>query len=76
MVSSREVLSLKLTLNGFPEEFESEAVTIQELLDTAQENDPAVIVEVNGRFVYRKDFASVALCDGDTVELIHPSFGG
>ncbi len=67
---------MKLTLNGFPEEFESEALTIQELLETSQEDDPAVIVEVNGRFVYRRDFASISLRNGDTVELIHPSFGG
>ncbi len=67
---------MKLILNGFPEEFESDALTIQELLDSSQEDDPAVIVEVNGRFVYRKDFATVLLRDGDKVELIHPSFGG
>ncbi|MEW6533871.1 MAG: sulfur carrier protein ThiS [Thermodesulfobacteriota bacterium] len=63
-------------LNGFPEQIDGCAVTIQDLLDRNQEDDPAVIVEVNGRFVYRKDFRTVALQEGDRVEFIHPSFGG
>ncbi len=67
---------MKIILNGFSEQFERESLTIQELLDAAQEDDPAVIVEVNGRFVYRQDFSTTPLNDGDTVELIHPSFGG
>jgi sulfur carrier protein len=67
---------MKLTLNGFPEEIEGCAVSIQDLLDRGQEDDPAVIVELNGRYVYRKDFKSTFVYDGDRVELIHPSFGG
>jgi sulfur carrier protein len=63
-------------LNGFPEQIDGCAVTIQDLLDRNQEDDPAVIVEVNGRFVYRKDFQTVAVQEGDRVEFIHPSFGG
>jgi thiamine biosynthesis protein ThiS len=35
-----------------------------------------VIVEVNGRFVYRKDFSEYTIREGDRVEFIHPSFGG
>jgi thiamine biosynthesis protein ThiS len=66
---------VKLILNGFPEEFPGD-LTIQELLDSQQEDDPAVIVEVNGRFVHRKDFKTRSLTEGDKVELIHPSFGG
>ncbi len=66
---------MKLILNGFPEELPGD-LTIQELLDSQQEDDPAVIVEVNGRFVHRKDFKTQPLNEGDKVELIHPSFGG
>jgi len=67
---------LKITFNGFPEEFEDRDLTVQDLLDRTKEDDPAVIVEVNGRFVYRKDFSLIRLRDGDRVEFIHPSFGG
>lgn len=67
---------MKIFFNGFLEDFEHTSLTIQELLDITKEDDPAVIVEVNGRYVYRKDFASLSLHEGDSVEFIHPSFGG
>lgn len=76
MAPVREVAKLKIIFNGFPEEFEGCEVSIQELLDRTQEDDPAVIVELNGRFVYRKDFKMVTINEGDRVEFIHPSFGG
>ena len=68
--------SLKFIFNGFPEEIEVSKLTVQDLLDRTEEDDPAVIVEVNGRFVYRKDFNKVSIDEGDRVEFIHPSFGG
>ncbi len=67
---------MQFLFNGFPEEVEGCILTIQDLLDRTEEDDPAVIVEVNGRFVYRKDFKDLTIKDGDTVEFIHPSFGG
>lgn len=67
---------MKFIFNGFPEEFEGCDLTIRELLDRTKEDDPAVIVELNGRFVYRKDFGSIKVEEGDRVEFIHPSFGG
>lgn len=67
---------LQIIFNGFPEEFDGCNMTVQDLLDRTQEDDPAVIVEINGRYVHRKDFAERAISDGDRVEFIHPSFGG
>ncbi len=67
---------MKIIFNGFAEDFDRTVLTIQELLDLSQEDDPAVIVEVNGRYIYRRDFSSFLLKDGDRVEFIHPSFGG
>jgi thiamine biosynthesis protein ThiS len=75
-MSAREVTELKIVFNGFPEEFECVAISVQELLDRTQEDDPAVIVELNGRFVHRKDFKTTTIKDRDRVEFIHPSFGG
>ncbi len=71
-----ERFSLKFIFNGFSEEIEDSELTIQDLLDRTEEDDPAVIVEVNGRFIYRKDFSIVSVNEGDRVEFIHPSFGG
>ncbi len=67
---------MKIIFNGFPEEMGGCELTIQELLDRSNEDDPAVIVEVNGRFIYRKEFKTFRINDGDRVEFIHPSFGG
>jgi len=67
---------LKIIFNGFPEEMDGCELTIQELLDRSNEDDPAVIVEINGRFVYRTEFKTFRIKEGDRVEFIHPSFGG
>jgi thiamine biosynthesis protein ThiS len=67
---------LKFLFNGFPEEIPDQTVTIQQLLDRTQEDDPAVIVEVNGKYVHRRDFNKFLIQEGDRVEFIHPSFGG
>ena len=68
--------SLKFILNGYPEDFKNATLTIQILLETLQEDDPGVIVELNGQFIHRHDFASRLINEGDRVEIIHPSFGG
>lgn len=67
---------LQIKFNGFPENFDVTVLTVQDLLDVTKEDDPAVIVEINGRFIYRKDFNTVLINEGDRVEFIHPSFGG
>lgn len=67
---------LQIKFNGFPENFDVTVLTVQDLLDITKEDDPAVIVEINGRFIYRKDFNTALINEGDRVEFIHPSFGG
>jgi sulfur carrier protein len=68
--------NLKFMFNGFPEEIAGNGLTVRELLDRTREDAPAVIVEINGRFVYRRDFETTTISEGDRVEFIHPSFGG
>ncbi|MGO9567159.1 MAG: sulfur carrier protein ThiS [Desulfomonilaceae bacterium] len=67
---------MRFIFNGFAEDFVGPELTVQELLDSSKEDDPAVIVEINGRFIYRKDFKTITIKEGDRVEFIHPSFGG
>ncbi|MDD3472595.1 MAG: sulfur carrier protein ThiS [Syntrophaceae bacterium] len=67
---------MKINFNGFTETFDSDRLTVQDLLDLSEENDPAVIVEINGRFIHRKHFTTTFLNEDDRVEFIHPSFGG
>ena len=67
---------MRFILNGFPEDIVDCELTVQDLLDRSKEDNLAVIVEVNGRFVYRKDFKTLTIKEGDRVDFIHPSFGG
>jgi thiamine biosynthesis protein ThiS len=67
---------VRIIFNGFPEEFPLDNLTIQQLLDITQEDDPAVIVEINGRFIFRQNYATHLINEGDRIEFIHPSFGG
>jgi thiamine biosynthesis protein ThiS len=68
--------NLKFVFNGFPEVFAGSCLTVQELLDHTQENHSSVIVEINGRFVNRRDYMTRSIVEGDRVEFIHPCFGG
>jgi len=67
---------VKIIFNGFEEEWPGREMSVQDLLDLTNEDDPAVIVEINGRYVYRNDFKELRIQEGDRVEFIHPSFGG
>ena len=67
---------MKFVFNGFPEESAGYCLTVQELLDHTQENHSSVIVEINGRFVNRRDYMTRSIAEGDRVEFIHPCFGG
>jgi len=71
-----EVRKLRFIFNGVPEDLVGCEMTIQDLLNRSKEDQLGVIVEVNGRFVYRKDFRTFTIKEGDRVEFIHPSFGG
>ena len=68
--------NLKFVFNGFPEVFAGYCLTVEELLDHTQENHSSVIVEINGRFVNRRDYMTRSIVEGDRVEFIHPCFGG
>ena len=38
--------------------------------------DPDLIVEINGRYVYPRDYAAVHVEAGSVIELIDPNLGG
>ena len=66
---------MRVTINGFLEEV-PEGTTIAEVIDRNQEFEVHMIVELNHRFIYQKDFATTVLNEGDNLELIHAAFGG
>jgi thiamine biosynthesis protein ThiS len=65
----------KINLNGFPEAVR-EHTTIAQLVEEHGGGDQHIIVERNGRFVYRRDYEAVRVEMGDEIEIVHPDFGG
>jgi thiamine biosynthesis protein ThiS len=66
---------VKIILNGLRETVEP-GITLSRLIADNNEKESDLIVELNGRYIYPKEYASAVLSDGDEVELINPDFGG
>lgn len=66
---------IEVIINDLPEKIPA-GLSVQALLTHLEERDPHVIIELNGRYVYAKDYATTLLNPGDQIELINPDFGG
>ena len=69
------VTEIEIIVNGDRERVPSDS-TISLLIDRFEEGDTHLIVQRNGRCVYPDDYAATAVAPGDTIEFIHPAFGG
>jgi thiamine biosynthesis protein ThiS len=67
--------TIQIMVNGIMEEV-PEGATLAFLIEQFQEKDPALIVEHNGRFVFRKHYSTTTVSPSDRVEFINPDFGG
>ena len=65
---------MELIINGTREK--GDFSTVLALLDARGHAPKAVVVELNGQIVPAADFASRALADGDTVEIVQFVGGG
>lgn len=50
--------------------------SLSDLIRYFAEDDPHLIVELNGRFVYPRKYASTRVVENDRLEFINPNFGG
>jgi thiamine biosynthesis protein ThiS len=66
---------MQVTINGFPESV-PDGASLDEVIQSSREYDVHMIVELNHRFIHHKDLAGTRLQEGDSLELIHPAFGG
>ena len=66
---------MRIKIDGLLEDVE-QGMNLAELIGERNEDTIELIVELNYRFVHRRDYASTRLKEGDRVELIHPAFGG
>jgi thiamine biosynthesis protein ThiS len=66
---------IKIILNDLPEQVPADT-SLEDLIRDLEEADPDLIVELNGRYVYSRDYATTIVGEGDRLEFINPNFGG
>jgi thiamine biosynthesis protein ThiS len=66
---------VQVVVNGLTEAL-PEGLTVDGLLVHLKEGDPDLIVEINGRYVYPRDYGKVLVAPGSVIELINPNLGG
>ena len=66
---------IEIILNDAPERVPSDC-SLAALIRRLGDGDPHLIVELNGRFVYPRDYAATIVREGDRLEFINPNFGG
>ncbi len=68
--------AIKITVNGFDQEIPA-GTTVEGVLDIMEEpvrHD--MIVEINGKFTYVKEYSATTFKEGDNLEVIYLDFGG
>jgi thiamine biosynthesis protein ThiS len=66
---------IEIILNGLPQPVPADS-SLEDLIRDLEEADPDLIVELNGCFVYPRDYATTIVGEGDRLEFINPNFGG
>jgi thiamine biosynthesis protein ThiS len=66
---------IQITVNGLTETVPSDSC-IGDLIERFGEEDPHLIVEHNGSFVFVQEYAVRTVSSGDRIEFINPDFGG
>ena len=66
---------IEIILNDMPQRVPADC-SLEALIRSLEETDPDLIVELNGRFVYSRNYATTIVSAGDRLEFINPNFGG
>ena len=67
---------MKLKINGKIKEFQNNIESVSELLKALNINSKFVAVELNGNVVYKENFETAKINDGDRVEVVSFVGGG
>lgn len=67
---------MTLTLNGSPRTFEAETFTVATLLEALGLGGKPVVVELDREPVFPADYATTAVRDGASVEIVTIAAGG
>jgi sulfur carrier protein len=66
----------KITVNGKPQETDNPVTVAQLIVLNGIVQPDMVSVQLNEEFIYREDYGSVELKDGDTVDFLYFMGGG
>lgn len=64
-----------IRINDLPEQVPAGS-NLETLIELFNERDSDLIVELNGRFIYSRDYATTIVSAGDEIEFLNPNFGG
>ena len=67
--------NMEIELNGL-KEIIPENISIIDLIDLFKEGDPDLIVEVNNRYIFPKNYKTTMIMENDVIEFINPNLGG
>ena len=67
---------MTLTLNGSPRDFEADTFTVATLLEALGLGGKPVVVELDREPVFPADYATTAVRDGASVEIVVIAAGG
>ncbi len=66
---------MEIELNGLKETI-PDNISIYALIDLFKEGDPDLIVEINGKYIFPKNYKTTTVQERDTIEFINPNLGG
>ncbi len=67
---------MKIKLNNRDESFDSDNLTISELLKFKNFTFKMMIIKVNGNLVKKSQYSTTVVIDGDDVQVLHMISGG
>ena len=66
---------IEILLNGV-KETTHDGMSIARLMEISNEGSEGLVVELNSRFVYAREYSTTFLREGDRVEFIYAACGG
>jgi len=67
---------MKIILNNRNELFESDSLTISEIMEIKKFTFSKIIVKLNGSFVEKEDYTTTKVSEGDNLVILHLLAGG
>ncbi|HBG24065.1 MAG TPA: thiamine biosynthesis protein ThiS [Rikenellaceae bacterium] len=69
-------MRMKITLNNRQEEFNSETLTISQIMEIKSFHFKMLVVRLNDTLIKREEYSSAQVKDGDDLKIIHLVSGG